>query len=108
MPFVTRDLLALIAERGVNEAFAVLPEGEFGIEPFCGLYTPACRPFVERAIDERDLRATALPSRFPSFTRIAASDVATIGDPAHLFFNVNTFDDLNRAEEIEAATKRSR
>ena len=108
MPFVTRDLLALIAERGVNEAFAVLPEGEFGIEPFCGLYTPACRPFVERAIDERDLRATALPSRFPSFTRIAASDVATIGDPAHLFFNLNTFDDLNRAEEIEAATKRSR
>ena len=108
MPFVSRDLLALIAERGVNEPFAVVPEGESGLEPFCALYTPGCLPFIAQAIDERDLRATALPSRFPSFTRIPMTDIAAIGEPAQVFFNVNTADDLRRAEEIDAATKRSR
>ena len=106
MPFVTSDLLRLIVERSANEPFAVLPEGPSGLEPFCALYTPACLPAVERAIDDGDLRATSLPLRFPSFTRIARSEVETIGDSAQLFFNVNSAADLARAEEIERSRHR--
>jgi len=101
LPFVTPEMLALIVRLSFGEPFAVIPEGPSGLEPFCALYTPACRPIIDRAIDEGDLRATSLPLRFPSFTRIPASDVATMGDPMQLFFNVNTAADLATADRIE-------
>ena len=101
MPFVTPALLNLIVERGEGEPFAVVPEGSAGLEPFCALYTQACLPIVASAIDAGDLRATSLPLRFPSYTRITGADVATVGDPKKLFFNVNSAADLARAEAIE-------
>ena len=101
MPFVTGELLELIVERSDGEAFAVIPESGSAVEPFCALYTPACLPFVAQAIDEGDLRATALSLRFPSFTRISSRDVAAVGDPARLFFNVNSPADLESAEAMD-------
>ena len=101
MPFVTRDLLELIFEHGEREQFAVVPEGSSGLEPFCALYAPACLPIIAQALDEGDFRATALPHRFPSFTRISGSEIRSIGDPDQLFFNVNSAPDLARAEEID-------
>ena len=101
MPFLTAALLELLVERGEGERFAVVPESVAGLEPFCALYTPACLPAVTQALDEGDFRATALPFRFPSFTRVSTSDVAAVGDPERLFFNVNSAPDLARAEELE-------
>jgi len=101
MPFVTAQLLDMIVARDHDEPYAVVPESASGLEPFCALYTPACLPMVVEALDEGDFRATTLPSRFPSFTRISRSDVATVGDPSQLFFNVNTAADLAEAEAIE-------
>lgn len=100
MPFVTAELLELIVSHSHGDAFAVIPEGPSGLEPFCALYSPACLPIVEQAIDEGDLRATALPLRFPSVTRVSSSEIQAIGDPARLFFNVNSAADLARAEEM--------
>ena len=101
MPFVSRALLELIVERGAGEPFAVVPEGTSGLEPFCALYTPASLPFVERAIDGGDLRATSLPLRFPSFTRVPRSAIAALDDPSRLFFNVNSAADLATAEAMD-------
>lgn len=101
MPFITPELLELIVNRSEGEQFAAIPESVSGLEPFCALYTPSCLPLVDRAIDDGNLRATSLPLGFPSFTRITRSDVGAIGDPARLFFNVNSAADLTMAEELE-------
>jgi molybdopterin-guanine dinucleotide biosynthesis protein A len=103
MPFVSSELLALIVRRGDDEPFAAIPEGPWGLEPFCALYKQACLPIVEQAIDAGDLRVTNLPLRFPFFLRIPSSEVRALGDPAQLFFNVNSAADLATAEEIEGA-----
>jgi molybdopterin-guanine dinucleotide biosynthesis protein A len=103
MPFVTSRLLELIAGRSVHERFVTLPEGLEGPEPFCALYTPACLPFVEGALDAGDLRMSSMLRRFPSATLIPANELAIIDDPARLFFNVNTPRDLAVAEEMDAA-----
>jgi molybdopterin-guanine dinucleotide biosynthesis protein A len=103
MPFVTPSLLSLIVERSGGEPFATVPESASGLEPFCALYTPACLPLVERAIEDGDLRVTWLPHRFPSFKRIPVTDIETIGDPTQFFFNVNSAADLGRAEEMGRA-----
>jgi molybdopterin-guanine dinucleotide biosynthesis protein A len=103
MPFVTSELLELIVSRSVHEPFATLPSGVEGPEPFCAAYMPACLPFVEAALDTGDLRMSSMLRRLPSATLIPANEVASIGDPTRLFFNVNTPHDLAVAEEMNAA-----
>ncbi len=105
MPFVPSELLELIVTRSVREPFATLPTGVEGPEPFCAAYEPACVPFVEAALDAGDLRMSSMLRRLPSTTLIPTNELARIGDPARLFFNVNTWHDLAVAEEMDAARK---
>jgi molybdopterin-guanine dinucleotide biosynthesis protein A len=100
MPFVTTRLLELIRERGRVERFATVPEGARGLEPFCALYTSACLPFIESALDAGDLRMSSALDRLPTMTRVSRGEIETIGDPTRLFFNVNTAQDLESAEQM--------
>jgi molybdopterin-guanine dinucleotide biosynthesis protein A len=100
MPFVTRELLELIAQRGAEAEYAVVPQGPKGPEPFCALYTAACVPFSEAALDADDLRLSALLARLPGVEYVGAGDVRAAGDPAQLFFNVNDAADLATAERM--------
>jgi molybdopterin-guanine dinucleotide biosynthesis protein A len=103
MPFVTTDLFTLIGSHASESAFAAVPESDSGLEPFCAVYTPACLPWIERALADDDLRLTNLLARLPEYHRISVADVRAIGDPRRLFFNVNAPPDLARAEELAAA-----
>lgn len=102
MPFVVSPLLELVCERATRSRFATVPEGASGLEPFCAVYTPDCLPCLEAQLAADDLRLTSMLERLPSFERIARADVARIGDPARLFFNVNTAEDLAAAEQMAA------
>jgi molybdopterin-guanine dinucleotide biosynthesis protein A len=100
MPFVTPPLLRALAE-GLDGADACLPEsgGRRGLEPLCAAYGPACESAIRRALAANDHRAIA----FHPFVRVAilkVDRVRTFGDPAILFFNVNTTGDLARAQEL--------
>jgi molybdopterin-guanine dinucleotide biosynthesis protein A len=103
MPFVSADLLRLIRNRGPLEAFATVPEGPSGLEPFCAMYTPACIPFIEAALDAGELRMSKLLARLPSLTRVSTAELTPVGDPARLFFNVNDLRDLKLAEEMASS-----
>ena len=103
MPFVTTELFALIRDAAARSEFAAIPESDTGLEPFCAVYTPACLPWIERAIGADDLKLTNLLARLPEYYRIPVAEVRAVGDPARLFFNVNTPPDLARAEELAAA-----
>jgi molybdopterin-guanine dinucleotide biosynthesis protein A len=97
MPFVPAALLTRLAA-GLGSADAVLPAsaGRRGAEPLCAAYGPACAGPMGRAIDRGDLRAIA----FHPEVRVAIlpdHEVGAFGDPERLFFNVNTAEDLLRA-----------
>jgi len=102
MPFVSTALLELIRDRARGEPLAVIPEGPRGLEPFCALYTSACLPVVEGAIESGDLRLSHLIAHLPSIDRIPMREIEAVGNPATLLFNVNTPEDLERAEAINA------
>jgi len=102
MPFVSPALLELIRDRATDKA-AVVPEGPSGLEPLCALYTHDCLPFIEAALDAGDLRLSRLIAALPAVERIPARDIAPLGDPAMLLFNVNTPSDLSLAEAMAAA-----
>jgi molybdopterin-guanine dinucleotide biosynthesis protein A len=100
MPFVSPELLAALAA-GLDRYDAFLPQsgGRRGVEPLCAAYGPACRDAIAASLDAGDLRAIG----FHAAIRVGIlphPEVARLGDPARLFFNVNTADDLQRAEEL--------
>ena len=100
MPFVHIPLLAaLVRDSAAWEAFLPESDGRRGVEPLCAVYGPACRAAIERRLDAGDLRAIA----FHPDVRVGILPLARVrefGDPDELFFNVNTPEDLERAEAV--------
>ena len=103
MPFVTADLLRELAS-GLDAADACLPEsdGPRGVEPLCAAYGPAVRTAIEEGLARGDRRAVA----FHDSVRVAilnGAKIRSLGDPGRLFFNVNTAQDLERANRMASA-----
>lgn len=125
MPFVPAALLRALRKRGEADgeagvaggaaqdtagaqaarADAVLPASDGsrrGVEPLCAWYSHACLGPIEAALDAGDRRVVAFHDQVTAVT-LPLADVARFGDPAVMFGNVNTPEDLLRAEGTEAS-----
>jgi molybdopterin-guanine dinucleotide biosynthesis protein A len=104
MPFVHAPLLAALRDLG-RDADAAVAESDSkrGVEPLCAYYGPACVAAIERRLDAGDRRVIAFYDDV-DLRRMDAAAVARLGDPAHLFMNVNTPDDLALAERYASTT----
>lgn len=98
MPFISAALLRALAE-GLEGVDACLPasDGPRGLEPLCAAYGPAAGPAMAAALDAGDFRAVGFHDRI-KVGMLSPLRVRQCGDPALLFFNVNTSDDLAEAE----------
>jgi molybdopterin-guanine dinucleotide biosynthesis protein A len=100
MPFVTAPLVAAIVEQlDVADVSIPASDGRRGVEPLCAAYGPACLGAIEARIRSGDHRAIAFHPDV-EVSIIPLDRVRAFGDPDQLFFNVNTADDLTRAEEL--------
>jgi molybdopterin-guanine dinucleotide biosynthesis protein A len=100
MPFVTLELLrALVEGSAGRDAFLPESDGRRGVEPLCAVYGPACGPAIERQLNQRDLRAIGFHAAVNVGT-LPLERVRAFGEPEELFFNVNTPEDLQRAEAV--------
>ena len=100
MPFVTPELLAGLAQ-GSPGFDAFLPEsnGPRGMEPLCAVYGPGVAPAIERRFASGELETVA----FHPEVRVGVLPLERVrrcGDPDILFFNVNSPEDLERAEGL--------
>lgn len=102
MPFVPAGLLRALRDAGA-QADAVLPESgsRRGVEPLCAYYSPACVPAIERRLEANDMRVISFFEEV-RVARLPESEIRRFGDPAVLFMNVNTPDDLALAERHAA------
>lgn len=100
MPFVPAGLLKELAAM-LDRADAAVPEsdGPRGLEPLCAAYGPACGPAIRAALARGDQRAIGF-HRDIRLARLGRNRVLQYGDPDVVFFNVNTPDDLSRAEQL--------
>ena len=100
MPFVAPGLLKALAAM-LEVADVAIPESDSrrGLEPLCAAYGPACGPAIRAALSDGDQRAIGFHGRV-KVARLARERVLQYGDPGVLFLNINTPDDLERAESL--------
>jgi molybdenum cofactor guanylyltransferase len=100
MPFMSELLLRTLAD-GLDRNDAVLPQSDSrrGLEPLCAAYGPACGPAIEQSFETGDLRAISFHGRI-RVGILPLEQVRALADPDLLFFNVNTADDLTRADDL--------
>jgi molybdopterin-guanine dinucleotide biosynthesis protein A len=100
LPFVPPPLLQELA-RGLETHDAFVPESgdPHQLEPLCAAYGPACRAAITQALARGDRRAIS----FHPFVKVGILPlrrVRRLGDPATLFFNLNTLADLAKADAL--------
>jgi molybdopterin-guanine dinucleotide biosynthesis protein A len=100
MPFVSDALIRTLAE-GLEQYDAMLPQsdGRRGVEPLCAAYGPGCRDAIAASLAAGDLRAIGFHDRI-RVGILPLEQVRVLADPDLLFFNVNTADDLARADQL--------
>jgi molybdopterin-guanine dinucleotide biosynthesis protein A len=98
LPFVTRDLLRLIAEAGREEDDAVMPRSARGLEPLCACYDTRIASIVRERIDRGELDLMSLARRIR--VRELGSDALAGIAADQAFENVNTPHDYERARRV--------
>ena len=102
MPFVPAALLGALRALGRGADVAV-PESAStrGVEPLCAYYDPACLGAIDRHLDAGDRRVVGFFDEV-RVARLPDDQVRRFGDPALMFLNVNTPDELVLAERHAA------
>jgi molybdopterin-guanine dinucleotide biosynthesis protein A len=98
LPFVTSPLLAALRDRA-PQADAVAARSARGIESRCARYARALLPAIDQRVRAGDLAVHALLER-RAVEWIAGDDLAALDPDGRSFFNVNTPEDLARADAM--------
>lgn len=98
MPFINKDLVRHMVE--ISPGWdVVIPVASGMCEPLHAIYTPACLPFMEEAIEKRDQRIISFFDKVKVLW--VRDEVLDRFDPERLsFFNINSENDLLRAETL--------
>jgi len=107
MPFLSAGLLQrLLNEAAPAVVVAPASESRRGLEPLCAFYGTACRRKIEAALDRGDRHVTSFFAEV-EVRKVPLPEVEAFGDPELLFFNVNTPEERQRAEEAARRLDRS-
>ncbi|MGQ0561857.1 MAG: molybdenum cofactor guanylyltransferase, partial [Gemmatimonadota bacterium] len=102
MPFASGALLAcIVATARETNADVVAPEsgGPRGVEPLFAFYSRRCIPAIEAAIARGDQRMIGFHDAV-RVVPIGIDAVRAFGEPPVLFMNVNTREELARAQDL--------
>jgi molybdopterin-guanine dinucleotide biosynthesis protein A len=94
-PFLVPPLLRHLAEL---EAAAAAVEAGGRLHPLIARYSPSVLPSFERSLDAGSSLTAAVEELAPVV--IGEQELEGFGDPERISFNVNTPEDLTRAEEM--------
>ena len=98
MPFIQPTLIKLLlVESGTYDV--VIPELDGEMEPLFALYSKSCIPTMFEHLQKQNLKIREVLSKL-QVKKIGTEKIDQL-DPEHLsFFNINTEEDLRRAESL--------
>ena len=106
MPFVRRDVVTLLFERGRKMGCnALIPEWSDGKkEPLLAYYSSSALPAFREAIERGERKIMRAVDRMERTSFLQVDEIRRVDGDLVSFFNVNTPEDLKRAEEICSST----
>ena len=98
MPYLSPEFLGfLLRIAQETEADAVVPESEeFGHEPLCAVYTPACLPPIEEALGKERRKISDVFERL-RLRGVRREEWKPYDPDGRLFRNLNTMEDYEQA-----------
>jgi molybdenum cofactor guanylyltransferase len=102
MPFLSADVARLVCARA-GEGDVVIPRVGTQLETMHAVYAKGCLPHMEERLSVGAFRIVGFFDRV-HVVEIPEGDVARFGDPALIFMNVNTPEELARARAIVEAS----
>ena len=101
-PFLSTDVVRFIVAQANSRIDAAIPKTSGGWEPLCALYSKRCLQAVEHQLGGGKRTINRL---FPHLRKrvIAEQELRTIDPELKSFFNINTPDDLDKAEALCAS-----
>lgn len=104
LPFLSEPLLRFLSENAGSDAVFAIDAGK-GVEPLCAVYSKACLPTIARQMAQKQYKVADLLAKVQA--RVVRFDASYSFYSAHLFYNVNTPEELRRAGEMMAVNKES-
>jgi len=108
MPFVSAALIRELARCAETyDADVVIPESDspYGFEPFCAFYGARVLPSLRAFLAGGGGPARDFIAKTERVHRVPLREVNRFGDPATLFFNVNSPSDLEGARTIAESAR---
>ena len=106
MPFPQIGLIQLLLEKCTNQD-VVIPETNGEVEPLFAIYSKNCLPVIFHHLQKHDLRIRHILGEL-RVERVGEEEIDTV-DPEHLsFFNINTPEDLKKAQTLLSRASNSR
>jgi molybdopterin-guanine dinucleotide biosynthesis protein A len=99
MPFLTPDVVRLVVARA-SEADVVIPRTGDQLETLHASYGKRCLPHIEERLERGRLKIVGFFDAV-RVLEISEADVRLHADPAVVFMNVNTPDELERARALD-------
>ena len=98
-PFLKMDLIKTIVQHVDHGIDVVVPKTALGIEPLCAVYSRRCLPAVQNALERNNLKIRNFFNKL-KVKEIPASVLQKIDPDLVSFFNINTPEDLEKANRM--------
>ena len=100
-PFLKREMVELILENIDQDTDIVMPQTSAGMEPLCAVYSNNCLKPAEQHLKQDKLKIQLALNRC-RMKKLSESILREIDPELVSFFNVNSPEDLARAQEMAA------
>ena len=98
-PFLKKEMVETVIAKIEPQIDIVMPETSAGLEPLCAAYSKRCLNSAQHHLEQEKLKITKV-FRKSRIKTISEKVLCKIDPDLRSFFNINTANDLQRAEEM--------
>lgn len=98
IPFIKKELIEILLDGVEPNIDIVIPETSKGVEPLCSVYSKRCFKPIEEQLEKKSLKIQRVFQKV-RVKKISEDILRTIDPDLVSLYNINTPDDLARAEQ---------
>jgi molybdenum cofactor guanylyltransferase len=98
IPFINKELIKMLLDNVESNIDIVIPETSKGVEPLCSVYSKRCFKPIEEKLEKKSLKIQRVFQKV-RVKNIPENILRTVDPDLISLSNINTLDDLARAEQ---------